>query len=169
MSLADQLNAALLTSRGDAIIAADEQGLIQFWNPGAERMFGFSATEAVGQSLDLIIPPQLRDRHWQGYRDVMKSGQSRYGQGDVLAVPGMRKDGTRISLEFTIVPLRAADGRWTGLGAVLRDVTARFEELRALREKVSAAAQTVAAAPGNERPKKAFQSRLDRGPRSPPW
>ncbi len=156
MSLADQLNAALLTSRGDAIIAADEQGLIQFWNPGAERMFGFSATEAVGQSLDLIIPPQLRDRHWQGYRDVMKSGQSRYGQGDVLAVPGMRKDGTRISLEFTIVPLRAADGRWTGLGAVLRDVTARFEELRALREKVSAAAQTVAAAPGNERPKNAF-------------
>ena len=156
MSLTDQLNAALLTSRGDAIIAADEQGLIQFWNPGAERMFGFSATEAVGQSLDLIIPPQLRDRHWQGYRDVMKSGQSRYGQGDVLAVPGMRKDGTRISLEFTIVPLRAADGRWTGLGAVLRDVTARFEELRALREKVSAAAQTVAAAPGNERPKNAF-------------
>ena len=156
MSLADQLNAALLTSRGDAIIAADEQGLIQFWNPGAERMFGFSAAEAVGQSLDLIIPPQLRDRHWQGYHHVMRSGQSRYGQGDVLAVPGMRKDGTRISLEFTIVPLRAADGRWTGLGAVLRDVTARFEELRALREKVSAAAQTVAAAPGNERPKKAF-------------
>jgi PAS domain S-box-containing protein len=156
MSLADQLNAALLTSRGDAIIAADEQGLIQFWNPGAERMFGFSATEAVGQSLDLIIPPQLRDRHWQGYRYVMRSGQSRYGHGDVLAVPGMRKDGTRISLEFTIVPLRAADGRWTGLGAVLRDVTARFEELRALREKLGAAAQTVAAAPGNERPKKAF-------------
>jgi PAS domain S-box-containing protein len=136
MALADELSAALLTSSGDAIIAADERGLIQFWNPGAERMFGFSAAEAVGQSLDLIIPEQLRERHWQGYHQVMKTGQSRYGQGDVLAVPGMRKDGRRISLEFTIVPLRGQDGRLKGMGAVLHDVTARFEELWSLRKKL---------------------------------
>jgi PAS domain S-box-containing protein len=99
-------------------------------------MFGFPAAEAVGQSLDLIIPEQLRERHWQGYHQVMKTGQSRYGQGDVLAVPGMRKDGRRISLEFTIVPLRGQDGRLKGMGAVLHDVTARFEELWSLRKKL---------------------------------
>ena len=149
MAFADELTVALLASAGDAIIAADEHGLIQFWNPGAERIFGFSAAEAIGQSLDLIIPERLRDRHWQGYRQVMRTGQSRYGQGDVLAVPGMRKDGTRLSLEFTIVPLRSDDGSLKGMGALLRDVTARFEELQGLRKKVAATTQTVAPTPRN--------------------
>jgi hypothetical protein len=66
----------------------------------------------------------------------MRTGRSRYGEGDLLAVPGQRKDGKRISLEFTIVLLHGPDGRLEGMGAVLRDVTARFEELRALRRKV---------------------------------
>jgi PAS domain S-box-containing protein len=136
MPRVDQLSAALLASKGDAIIAADTKGLIQFWNPGAERIFGYAATEALGQSLDLIIPDALRKRHWQGYEQVMRTGRSRYGEGDLLAVPGQRKDGKRISLEFTIVLLHGPDGRLEGMGAVLRDVTARFEELRALRRKV---------------------------------
>jgi len=136
MTLADELATALLSSAGEAIVAADKQGLITFWNPGAERIFGFPASEAVGQSLDLIIPERLRERHWQGFHTVMTRGQSRYGMGDVLAVPGMRKDGKRISLEFTIVPLLGADGRLKGMGAVLRDVTARFEELRKLRNRL---------------------------------
>jgi PAS domain S-box-containing protein len=136
MTLADELATALLSSAGEAIIAADKQGLITFWNPGAERIFGFPASEAVGQSLDLIIPERLRERHWQGFHRVMTRGQSRYGMGDVLAVPGMRKDGKRISLEFTIVPLLGGDGRLKGMGAVLRDVTARFEELRNLRNRL---------------------------------
>ena len=136
MTLADELATALLSSAGEAIIAADKQGLITFWNPGAERIFGFPASEAVGQSLDLIIPERLRERHWQGFHTVMTRGQSRYGMGDVLAVPGMRKDGKRISLEFTIVPLLGEDGKLKGMGAVLRDVTARFQELRNLRNKL---------------------------------
>jgi PAS domain S-box-containing protein len=128
---------ALLAGRSDAIIAADAEGVIRFWNPGAERIFGYAAAEAVGQSLDLIIPEGLRKRHWDGYGQVMRTGKSRYGEGDVLAVPGQRKDGKRISLEFTILPLRGSDGALNGMGAVLRDVTARFEELRALRNKVA--------------------------------
>ena len=135
MDLAEELGAALLASAGDAIIAADAEGKIRFWNPGSERVFGYSATEAIGQSLDLIIPEALRKRHWEGYGGVMRKGQSRYGEGDVLAVPGLRKDGKRISLEFTIVPLRGPGGSLNGMGAVLRDVTVRFEELRALRKK----------------------------------
>jgi PAS domain S-box-containing protein len=138
---ASSIAAALLHSSADAVIATDRDGAITFWNPGAVRIFGHSADEATGQSLDLIIPENMRARHWAGYREVMRTGQSRYSGGDVLAVPALHKDGRRISLEFTIVPLKDAAGRITGLVSVLRDVTARFEEIRELRRKAAAAAQ----------------------------
>ena len=137
MAIADDLSAALMASKADAIIAADAQGVIRFWNLGAERIFGFTAADAVGQSLDLIIPERQRDRHWRGYHHVMQTGRSRYGDGDILAVPGVRKDGARISLEFTIVPLRDRSGGLTGMGAILRDVTTRFNELQTLRKKLA--------------------------------
>jgi PAS domain S-box-containing protein len=133
---------ALLHSSGDAVIAADRDGNITFWNPGAVRIFGFTADEATGASLDLIIPEKQRARHWAGYREVMRTGQSRYSGGDVLAVPALHKAGQRISIEFTIVPVKDAAGRMTGLVSVLRDVTARFEEIRELRRRAAAAAQT---------------------------
>ncbi|WP_438278859.1 PAS domain-containing protein [Nitrobacter sp.] len=130
--------AALLHSSADAVIATDRDGTITFWNPGAVRIFGHCADEATGRSLDLIIPESLRARHWAGYHEVMRTGQSRYSGGDVLAVPALHKDGRRISLEFTIVPVKDAAGRITGLVSVLRDVTARFEEIRELRRKCAA-------------------------------
>jgi PAS domain S-box-containing protein len=130
---------ALLRTPSDAIIASDANGIIRFWNPGAERIFGFMSGEAIGQSLDIIIPERLRARHWVGYRLVMATGESRYGHGDILAVPGIRKDGGRISLEFTIVPLRDAAGQMVGMAAIMRDVTTRFEEMRALRRKLAEA------------------------------
>jgi PAS domain S-box-containing protein len=133
------LGHTLLESTADAVIATDRDGTITFWNPGATRIFGHSATEAIGQSLDLIIPENQRARHWAGYREVMRTGQSRYSGGDILAVPALRKDGRRISLEFTIVPLKDATGGMAGMVSVLRDVTARFEEMRELRRKAAAA------------------------------
>ena len=136
------LGEAILRSEADAVIAADRDGIIHLWNPGAVRLFGYTTEEALGRSLDLIIPARLRARHWAGYRQVMDTGESRYGRGDVLAVPGMRKDGSRISLEFTVTPLRDEDGRMLGIMALMRDVTMRFEELRALRQKLSERAQT---------------------------
>src|SRR6185312_7001632 len=138
MDMHDRLSEALLTSPSDAIVATDRDGRIVFWNPGAERIFGFAAHEAVGQSLDLIIPENLRARHWEGFRHVMETGTSRYGQGDLLAVPGLNKDGRRISVEFTIVMLRDGD-QITGTVAVMRDVTKRFEEVRELRRKLAEA------------------------------
>jgi PAS domain S-box-containing protein len=134
-----RLGHALLESTADAVIATDRDGTITFWNPGATRIFGHTATEAIGQSLDLIIPENQRARHWAGYREVMRTGQSRYSGGDILAVPALRKDGRRISLEFTIVPLKDATGGMAGMVSVLRDVTARFEEMRELRRKAAAA------------------------------
>ena len=130
---------AVLRTSSDAIVVADGEGIIRFWNPGAERIFGHASGEAIGQSLDIIIPERLRARHWLGYRQVMATGESRYGHGDVLAVPGIRKDGGRISLEFTIVPLRDETGRMIGMAAIMRDVTARFEEMRAMRQKLTQA------------------------------
>ena len=121
----------------DAVVYADAGGTIRFWNKGAERIFGFSEHAALGRSLDLIIPEKLRERHWHGYRQVMQSGKSRYGAGDLLSVPGLRKDGTRVSLEFTIVPFRGDDGGLQGIAAILRDVTARFEELQRLRKELA--------------------------------
>ena len=130
---------ALLQSAGDAIIATDTKGTILLWNAGATRIFGHTAEEAIGQSLDLIIPENQRARHWAGYTEVMRTGKSRYAEGAMLAVPALRKDGKRISLEFTIVPLKDVSGTMQGMVAVLRDVTARFEELRDLRKRLAAA------------------------------
>jgi PAS domain S-box-containing protein len=101
-------------------------------------MFGFAEAEAVGQSLDLIIPQSLRERHWQGFDATMRTGESRYGAGEILAVPAIRKDGMRISVEFTIVPFRDEDGRMVGIAAVVRDVTTRFEQMRTLQRELAA-------------------------------
>ena len=138
-NLLDMLAQAVLHTNSDAIIAADKDGIIRFWNPGAERIFEFSSLEAVNQSLDIIIPDGLRKRHWDGYHQVIKTGHSRYGEGDVLNVPGIRKSGDRISLEFTIILLRNEMSQLMGIAAIMRDVTKRFEEMRSLKLRLSRA------------------------------
>jgi PAS domain S-box-containing protein len=122
--------------RSDAIVAADQDGVVCFWNPGAEHLFGYSASEAMGGSLDLIVPERLRERDWEGFRRVMATGESRYGEADLLSVPALRKDGATISVEFTVVPLRS-DGRMLGLAAIMHDVTKRIEETHALKRKLA--------------------------------
>ncbi len=116
----------------DAVVVADRDGTIVVWNGAAEATFGYSAAEAVGQSLDLIIPERFRARHWDGYRRVMATGTTRYGR-ELLAVPALRKDGARISIEFSLALLRDDAGEITGVVAIVRDVTARWERERAAR------------------------------------
>jgi PAS domain S-box-containing protein len=132
----DLVAEAVLRARSDAIIAADHEGTIRFWNPGAERIFGYISKEAIGRSLDLIVPERLRHRHWSGYRRTMQTGKSRYGEGDVLSVPALHKDGTTVSIDFTIAPLKNESGEMIGLVAIMRDVTKRFEEIRELKRQV---------------------------------
>ncbi|BBY43962.1 PAS domain S-box protein [Mycolicibacterium celeriflavum] len=134
----DALIAAAILTGPDAIICADRDGVITFWNASAQRVFGYTPAEAAGQSLDLIIPERLRARHWKGWQTVMATGQSRYGDGDLLSVPAVRKDGSTISVEFTIAPLFGVDDEMFGMAATLRDVTARFEETRELRRQLAA-------------------------------
>ena len=131
----------LVREMPDAVVYADAQGRSVFWNAGAERIFGYSEAEAMGQSLDIIIPENLRERHWQGFGEAMRAGKSRYGAGDILAVPALRKDKSRISIEFTVLPIRGDRGEIEGIAAVLRDVTRRFEEMRALRRELAARPQ----------------------------
>ncbi len=134
----DRFAITLVHSMPDAVIYSDAAGVIRFWNAGAEGIFGFTAAEAIGQSLDIIIPENLRQRHWDGYEATMCTGITRYGAGDLLAVPAIRKDGSRLSTEFTIVPFKDEAGRMLGIAAIMRDVTKRFEEMRALRKAAAA-------------------------------
>jgi PAS domain S-box-containing protein len=128
----------LVAGMSDALVYADAEGTIRLWNRGATRIFGFAEAEALGRSLDIIIPEGVRERHWRGYHTTMSTGQSRYGDGHILSVPAVRNDGTRISVEFTIVPFTNDAGQMTGIAAIMRDVTARFDELRALRRELAA-------------------------------
>lgn len=138
---------AILSASAEAVIASDSEGIIRIWNPGAERIFGYTADEALGQSLDIITPERLRKRHWDGYRKTMATGESRYGEGALLSVPGICKDGRQISLEFTIVPLKDEQGVMTGMVAVMRDVTIRFTELKVLRQRLAQATEERAGTP----------------------
>ena len=126
----------IVEEAGDAIIFADHEGIVRLWNSGAEATFGYSADEALGQTLDLIIPENLRERHWTGYRRVMETGVSRY-QSDMLAVPAIRKGGKRISIEFIIIPLKDPDGRMLGMASIIRDVTARWEREKELKKQIA--------------------------------
>ena len=136
MKMPEGLAEALLDSASDAIVATDRDGRITFWNPGAARIFGFAPGEAVGQSLDLIVPENLRARHWAGFRHVMQTGTSRYGQGELLSVPALTKEGRRVSVEFTILMLRDREQRVAGTIAVMRDVTRQFEEVKELKRRL---------------------------------
>jgi PAS domain S-box-containing protein len=125
----------LVEAAGDAIIAADPDGNILSWNPAAERIFGFAAQEALGQSLDLIIPERFRARHWDGYKQVMRTGQTKYG-ADVLRVPARHKDGRPLSIAFTVALLSRADGQTEAIAAIVRDDTSRWNEERSMRERL---------------------------------
>jgi PAS domain S-box-containing protein len=133
--LSDEALAALVHGAGDAVIVADRNGAIRYWNAAAEAMFGHAAADALGASLDIVIPERLRERHWEGYRHTMASGETKYG-GQTLSVPAMRADGARISVEFTVALLQDGDGAVTAIAAIMREVTAAFEERRALQRRV---------------------------------
>ena len=126
----------ILEAAGDAVLYAGRDGRIQYWNGGAEAIFGWSAAEAVGQSMDLIIPERLRGRHWEGWEKSMATGVTRYSGRDLLAVPAQRKDGRPLSIEFTIQLLRDEAGVLVGAAAIVRDVTERWSRDKELRKRL---------------------------------
>lgn len=126
----------LVGSIGDAVIASDPKGAITLWNPAATRMFGFTEQEALGKSLDIIIPQRQQQRHWDGYHKTMETGITKYGN-DVLRVPAVHKDGHTLSIAFTVAMMHAPDGKVSAIVAVVRDESARFAEDRALKKRLT--------------------------------
>ena len=126
----------LANAIGDAIVISDAAGDITYWNPAATRMFGYTHEEALGKTLDLIIPERLRGRHWEGYHKTMATGQTRYGN-DVLRVPAVDKAGKALSIAFTVALLHSPQGELNGIVAVIRDETARFQEERSLKKRIT--------------------------------
>lgn len=120
----------------DAIVVADRDGTIRIWNRGAERIFGKTAAEALGGSMDFIIPEKLRARHWEGYFRSMETGATKYGAA-TLNVPALRSDGARLSIEFTVVMIHDGDGKPAGVAAIIRDATARREKELALNARLA--------------------------------
>ncbi len=127
---------ALIDAIGDAVVVCDAAGAITLWNPAAQRMFGYTPAEALGQSLDLIVPERLRARHWEGYHKTMETGITRYGS-DVLRVPAVDKQGRSLSIAFTVALLHSADGKIDAIASIIRDESVRFNEDRALRKRVA--------------------------------
>jgi PAS domain S-box-containing protein len=129
---------------GDAVVICDRDGVIRVWNAAAERLFGFAPTEALGSSLDLIVPERLRARHWAGFDKALATGQTRY-EHDVLHVPATHKDGRALSIAFTVGLLLGPERKVTGLVAVIRDDTKRFAEERDLRKRLAELENTLSA------------------------
>jgi PAS domain S-box-containing protein len=146
---AEWLSQQIVEHTPDAVIFADHEGLVRLWNRGAEVMFGYTADEAIGQNLELIIPERLHQRHNDGYARTMQTGETRYGGGELLAVPAMRKDGTRISIEFSIALLKDDAGKVLGAIAVLRDVSARWQKERELNQRLGELEAKVKAYPSS--------------------
>lgn len=130
------LEVELVEKIADGIVIADRDGIIVYWNEGAAAIFGYSAEEAVGQRLDLIIPERLRARHSAGYEETMASGETRYADR-MLAVPALHRDGHQISIEFRVALLGIEEGRPTAIGAAIRDVTERWHADRQLRARLA--------------------------------
>lgn len=126
----------LVDESQDAILISDREGIIRYWNAGAERILGYPASEAVGQSLDLFIPEALRGRHWEGYHRVMASGETKYKTG-LLSSPGIRKDGSQVSLEFSMVLLKDEHGQMQGCASIMRDVTDRWLKEKELKQRLA--------------------------------
>ena len=109
----------LVAALGDAVMAADAKGAIILWNPASERMFGYTEAEALGKSLDIIIPQRQQQRHWDGYEKTMATGITKYGN-DVLRVPAVHKDGHTLSIAFTVALLHSTDGKVSAIVAVAK-------------------------------------------------
>ena len=142
----------LVSAVGDAIVVCDASGAITLWNKAAERLFGYTEAEALGRSLDLMIPERLRGRHWSGYRKTMETGITRYGS-EVLQVPAVDKAGRSFSIAFTVALLHSADNKVSGIAAVIRDDTRRFEKERAQRKRIAELETILAGAEKFARPK----------------
>ncbi len=133
-NVADRLAQLLIAQGPDAVVFADTTGTIQVWNAAAERIFGFTQREALGASLDLIIPERFRAAHWRGFERALAEGTTKY-LGHSLPTRALRADGTQIYVELSFSIIVDAQASVIGALAQARDITERFEKERVAREQ----------------------------------
>ncbi len=133
---------AIVEQAPDAIIFADREGAIQVWNHAAETVFGYTAAEVLGGSLDVIIPERLRRAHWDGFRRAIDSGQTKLG-GRALTTRSVHKNGRKLYVELSFSLIRNGDAAIAGALAVGRDCTARHLADSALRARVAELEQRI--------------------------
>jgi len=121
---------------GDAIIVVDAHEKIVLWNPAATRIFGYSEEEALGSTLDLIVPERQRHRHNEGCRKSMETGLTRYGTS-LLKVPALHKNGGMLSIAFTVGMLFDENHKVNGIVALIRDETERYAQEKALKQRIA--------------------------------
>ena len=131
------LLAAIAEQLPDAVIFADREGPIRHWNPGAQAVFGFTADEVLGQSLDVIIPERLRAPHWAAYRRAIESGHTRGGNA-VRTTRALHKNGRKLYVDFSFGLVLDPSGTALGSVALGRDTTAHYLEVKAMRERLAA-------------------------------
>ena len=119
----------------DALIFADRDGVIRVWNAAAERIFGFTAADAVGRALDIIIPEGLREAHWQGYHRALAAGDTKY-RGQSLPTKALKADGSQVYVELSFAIVRGPDAEVIGAMAQARDITERFQRDRDMRRRL---------------------------------
>ena len=123
------LDAWIVEHVADALIFADREGIIRRWNHGASRVFGFTAEDAIGQSLDLIIPERLRAAHWAGYHAAINSAGLKL-DGRPTLTRGQHKEGGKLYVEMSFALVADARGEIVGSVAMARDVTAKVQKER---------------------------------------
>ena len=133
-AVAESLFESIVDQASEAIVFADTGGVIRVWNTGAQALFGFDRAEAVGNSLDLIIPERFRRAHWDAFDKAIANGHTRLGS-QVRTTRSLHKDGRKLYVDLSFGLVADAAGTVIGALAVGRDGTGRYLEERALREK----------------------------------
>ena len=132
----DTLAPHILRSMPEAVIFCDLEGIIRVWNGGAEKVFGWSAAEAVGQSLDLIIPERMRKAHWDGFNQAIARGGVKPGRTSMIT-RSLHKSAEFIYVDMSFEMVRDEAGKMLGSMAVARDATKRFNDEKALRQQLA--------------------------------
>lgn len=133
---ADTLPGDILRSMPEALVYADLEGIIRRWNPGAETVFGFSAAEALGQNLDLIIPERMRKAHWDGFNKAIVRGGTLPGRTSMIT-RSLHKSGEQIYVDMSFAMVKDESGNLLGSMAVARDATKRFLEEKSMRKQLA--------------------------------
>ena len=132
----DTLPGDILRSMPEALVYADLEGIIRRWNPGAETVFGFSAAEALGQNLDLIIPERMRKAHWDGFNKAIVRGGTLPGRTSMIT-RSLHKSGEQIYVDMSFAMVKDESGKMLGSMAVARDATKRFLEEKSMRKQLA--------------------------------